>query len=98
MLPHDPKELREAVRQAVSRTSATNVNQETFARTVECIALDARAAGIRAALALLTEARLKPRGVKTESAYVSPLSLYIDGYDHAIKDMMELLQLESEGS
>ena len=95
-LPSDTTQLRTAVRGQVHTLFNHSVNRDAFVQAVEIIAVEARAAGIRDALALVHSSQLTPPpGTKIFQS--SPATLYIDGYRHAVGDVMELLALEASG-
>lgn len=95
-LPSDQAALRVAVRQSANALADFAPNKEVFVRSVEIIAVEARRAGIRAAMALIEQTRLQPsQGTKIFQS--SPITLYVNGYDHAVGDVMELLAQEAVG-
>lgn len=94
-LPSDPASLREAVRQNAQALLHSAANRDEVVRAVEILAVEARAAGLRAALALVLQAQQPAPGTKIFQS--SPMTLYLDGYRHAVGDVMELLSSEISG-
>lgn len=94
MLPHEPAALRIAVRASLDKVLARSISPQELVRVIEMIAADSRAAGIRASLVLLDQAKMKAEDKTTPSTY---LAQYIEGYNRALEDASELLNLESSG-
>lgn len=95
-LPTDVKALREAVRKRAYTLLDHSANRDEFARVVEIIAVEARAAGVRAALGLVRDSQQEP-APGTKIFQSSPMTLYVDGYRHAVGDVMEILSAEIVG-
>ena len=89
MLPTNIVDLREAVRQSAHMALNRAGSREELVRVFEIVAAESRLAGIRAALESIEEAR--KAAPMPELPHSSPMYLYAQGYDHALRDASELL-------
>lgn len=89
MLPTGILELRECARRTAHLALNRAGSREDIVRVFEILAAEARQAGLHTALEALHEARLKLPLPEVPTS--SPMYLYAQGYDHAARDIEEML-------